>query len=88
MNVSPSRTRLAGRAVMHMLLSVLFSYAFYERYWKWRECIVEALSSCVTPGGENLIGGGVFWVVPASLFLLLFLRAAVRFMSASESGKQ
>ena len=63
---------------LHLLwtggLCLFFGYAFYERYWHWRDCIAEALSSCVTPDGGNLTEGGAMWSVPAAFFGLLVLR--------------
>jgi hypothetical protein len=50
------------------LFSVLFFWLFYIRYWKYRDCIGAAKSSCVTPEGDNLISAGVFWIVPAVVF--------------------
>jgi hypothetical protein len=55
-------------------LAGLFAYVFYIRYWQWRECIEAALSSCLTPDGDNLTQGGMMWAVPALGFLLVGLR--------------
>ena len=55
-----------------LFISFFFFYVFYVRYWKWRDCIEAAASSCITPEGDILIGGGTFWIVPAVVFLLLF----------------
>ena len=41
------------------------SYAFYTRFWAYRDCIAEAASSCVNPDGTNLIAGGAIWGVLA-----------------------
>jgi hypothetical protein len=49
----------------------LFGWLFYIRYWSYRDCIEAAQSSCVTPSGDNLIGGGAFWIIPAIAFALL-----------------
>lgn len=62
--------------------SALFFWLFYVRYWKHRDCIAAAKSSCVTPEGDNLIPAGAFWVVPAFLFLL-FALAALRTRSGA-----
>lgn len=58
-------------ALLCGLLAGVFAQPFYERYWKWRDCIREAVSSCVTPEGDTLIGGGAMWSVFAGLFLIL-----------------
>ena len=60
--------QLAG--IVYLGLSGLFGWLFYVRYWKWRECIAEALSSCITPDGTNLIEGGRFWALPAVIFAI------------------
>ena len=54
-----------------LFISSFFFYLFYVRYWKWRECIEAASSSCITPDGDILIGGGAVWIVPAIVFLLV-----------------
>ena len=43
------------------LLALFFAWLYYERYWKWRDCIEAAESSCVLPDGDNLTGGGMVW---------------------------
>jgi hypothetical protein len=65
--------------------SAFFGWAFYVRYWKWRKCIAESLSSCVTPEGDNLISGGAFWIVPAVLLAILGSIAMARW-ARSRSG--
>jgi hypothetical protein len=57
-----------------LALSAVSGWLFYFRYWKWRDCIREALSSCITPGGDNLTSGGMVW----GLFALAFAAAALR----------
>jgi hypothetical protein len=63
------------RIVPALLLALAagFSWLFYERYWKWRECIHEALSSCITPDGESLIAGGMVWALPAGVLTAVAL---------------
>jgi hypothetical protein len=66
------------RAGIYILLGVGFAYLFYVRYWKWRECIAQAMSSCITPDGTNLIGGGSFWAVPAIAFMVAGMRLLLK----------
>lgn len=73
---SASSFAIAGG--VHLALAGLFVWLFYERYWRWRECIDEALSSCVAPDGDNLTAGGLFWSLPATIFLLSALRNLYR----------
>ena len=47
-----------------------FGWLFHERYWRWRDCIEAAKSSCITPDGGNLTAGGAFWSVFAIGFLV------------------
>lgn len=54
------------------LLALFFAWLFYERYWKWRHCIAAVETSCLTPDGDNLTGGGMAW----GLFAFLFAAAA------------
>ncbi|RDJ24142.1 hypothetical protein DWF00_03390 [Bosea caraganae] len=66
-----------------LALAGFFLRLFYERYWSWRACIAEAESSCLTPDGNNLTGGGMVWSIPAAIFgliaLLRILRSIRRF---------
>src|SRR5262245_38361002 len=55
-------------AAINFTISAFFAWLFYARYWKWRDCIREAMSSCITPDGANLIGGGAMWALPAAGF--------------------
>lgn len=63
----------AMRFAMLASFAALFAWLFYVRYWKFRDCIDAAKSSCITSAGDNLIGGGMFWAVPAILFALFAL---------------
>jgi hypothetical protein len=64
--------------VAYAILAAGFGWLFYVRYWKWRDCIAEAQSSCVTPDGDNLIPGGMFWGPIAIVFALAAVRSALR----------
>jgi hypothetical protein len=55
------------------LLALFFVWLFYIRYWKYRDCIDAAESSCVLPDGDNLTNGGVVW----GFFSVLFALAAL-----------
>lgn len=68
--MSPQRVLVAGCLV----LSALSGWLFYARYWRWRDCIREAHSSCITPDGDNLTSGGMLW----GLFALILAAAALR----------
>ncbi len=61
------------RFAVLMAFAGLFGWLFYVRYFRHRDCIAAAKSSCVTPEGGNLVSGGAFWIVPAILFVLLAL---------------
>lgn len=61
-------------AAVYLALAGMFAWLFYVRYWKWRDCIAEAMSSCITPEGDNLIEGGQMWL----LFSLGFAVASIR----------
>ena len=49
--------------------------AFYIRYWAWRDCIAEAVSSCGIPESGAATHGGIFWAVPALFFTVLHARS-------------
>jgi hypothetical protein len=63
---------------LFILLTLFFVWLWYERYWKWRDCIAAAESSCVLPDGDNLTGGGMVWGVFAVLCALGVLLSLVR----------
>ncbi len=65
---------------IYFALSIFFSYAFYIRFWKWRDCIEQAKSSCITPDGDNVTSGGMFWAVFAVLFLVAGIRRLVKYV--------
>jgi hypothetical protein len=71
---TPRLRRPWVRIGAYLALSALCSTLFYVRYWQWRDCIAEALSSCITPDGANVIAGGQLWAAPALLFALAALR--------------
>ena len=61
------RQSAIGAAVC-FALSSFFAWAFHVRYWKWRDCIEVAESSCAEPGAGNAIEGGMIWAGHAILF--------------------
>ena len=66
---------------IYFSLSVFFGFSFYERYWKYSECIQAAKSSCVTEDGANLTSGGMFWAVPCFIFLVLGIHQSYKLLS-------
>jgi hypothetical protein len=68
------RTRIAA----YTILAAGFGWLFYVRYWKWRDCIQEALSSCVTPDGDNLIAAGMLWGLVALGWFAAVIYAALK----------
>lgn len=60
------------------LLAAGSAWLFYQRYWLYRDCIDAALSSCLTPEGDNLTSGGMFWGGFALVFALVSLATARR----------
>lgn len=59
-------------------LAAFFALAFYERYWKWRECIAVVESSCTEPAAGNATDGGRIWAVPSIAFLIWGIVLAAR----------
>ncbi len=72
--MSPQRVLIAGC----LALSALSGWLFYIRYWRWRDCIREAQSSCITPDGDNLTSGGMLWGLLALVLAAAALRLALR----------
>lgn len=50
--------------------AICFAWLFYFNYWRWRECIEQSLSSCVTPEG-NFTTAGMIWGYPCLPLLAL-----------------
>lgn len=44
--------RLVSGAAL-LLLALLFGFAFYDRYWRWRDCFNE-LGRCYDPVGQQV----------------------------------
>lgn len=63
------------RFAVLMSFAGLFLWLFYARYWKRQGCIG---AGCEAAGGNDLIGTGAAWIVPALLFLLLALATLKR----------
>ncbi len=55
------------KIIIFSLLSLLFVYISYVRYWKYSDCIEIAKSSCYTAEGDTLISGGIIWVHSTNL---------------------
>lgn len=58
---------------MCLLLSASFTYLYYIRYYKWRDCFGAELR-CYDPVHQQVLTtGGMIWAVPAVLFALVGL---------------
>jgi hypothetical protein len=66
------------RVVPCLSASFVCGYAFHTRFWKYRDCIAEAASSCVNPDGTNLIVGGSLWGVLAAGWFAAAIYQALR----------
>jgi hypothetical protein len=75
----PHRWWAAG-AILSLLLAIFFAWLFDVRFWKYRECIAAARSSCITDDGDNLIAGGAFWALPAMVFGLAAIGMLAAFL--------
>lgn len=81
---SLSTVMTALKCVAAFCLAVFFAYAFYVRYWKWRECIAVVESSCTEPGAGNATDGGRIWAVVSVAFLAWGISLAIRLLAARE----
>ena len=66
------------RVVSCLSAAFVCGYAFYTRFWTYRDCIAEAASSCVNPDGTNLIAGGALWGVLATGWFAAAIYQALR----------
>ena len=58
---------------------VLFAAAFYDRYWRWRDCFNE-LGRCYDPVSQDVYveQAGLVWGALAIIFLLTGLALVLR----------
>ncbi|WP_372372736.1 hypothetical protein ACDI13_03930 [Alcaligenes faecalis] len=68
---STSRLTSAIGLIMFSILAGLFWWLFYERYYRYKGCIETAASSCLSAQGDNLIGGGMVWALPAFILSVI-----------------
>ncbi len=59
------------KLLLCFLLAALFGFLFYQRYWKYAECIQQAISGCVSEQGLSLSSGGMVWIIPCIVFVVL-----------------
>ncbi|RBP37640.1 hypothetical protein DES53_11322 [Roseimicrobium gellanilyticum] len=76
--------KLSGKRIGHLVFAAIylgaagfFAYAFYDRFWKWRDELSQVSTSFTTPDGANVSSSGMIWILPAGIFAILgFLRIA------------
>jgi cell division protein FtsX len=78
METPPRNKRHLIIAMLYFGLAAFFSLSFYDRFWSWRHEIDEVKSSYLTPEGANVTSSGMFWAVPAILFLLAGVWRTIR----------
>ena len=61
-------------AVLSASGAILFAFAYYERYWRWRDCFNE-LGRCYDPESEQVFveQAGLVWGAFTIACLLVFL---------------
>ncbi|WP_431113290.1 hypothetical protein [Variovorax paradoxus] len=75
------------KMALRTVFAAFFGWTAWERYWKYEDCISQSLSSCITPEGANLTGGGVFWTLPALYFSLRVVITAARYFVRCRLGR-
>lgn len=82
MNIRPaSSLRSALLSILFAVAAGFFWWLFYERYYKYKDCIEASASSCITADGANLTSGGAIWSVIAlvlSGFTAYYLGVLIR----------
>jgi drug/metabolite transporter (DMT)-like permease len=73
------RAILAILACVSGALALVFAYAWYDRYWLWRDCFNE-LGRCYDPEGQQvyLEQAGLVWGLCTGISLLLLVLFARR----------
>ena len=73
-----ARPKHPVRIGIYGLLTAGFSWAFYERYWRHRDCFNE-LGRCYDPETQTVTTeSAAFWGVIAAVFAVMFLLQLVR----------
>jgi hypothetical protein len=70
--------RLSLRVAVSLLwlsFTALFAFAFYERFWIWRNCFNELGRCYDSEAGVMVEQAGAIWGIPTLIFALLFLRS-------------
>jgi hypothetical protein len=66
------RAAFAAMSFLFAAAAALFAFAWYDRYWLWRDCFNE-LGRCYDPVGEQVYveQAGLVWGMFAAISLLL-----------------
>jgi hypothetical protein len=75
-------------AANHFGIAGFFAYAFYDRFWRWRHEISEVSTSFTTPDGANVTSSGMFWILPAVVFLVLGGIRVARYVCSGRAQPQ
>jgi hypothetical protein len=76
-----------GFAVLWLAFTALFALAFYDRYWRWRDCFNE-LGRCYDPEhGVMVEQAGAIWGSLTLIFGLLSIRSLWGFLCSGRPGR-
>ncbi len=64
-------------AAISLAVTVIFTFAFYDRYWRHRNCFNDRGNCWVSEDGINYTTSGFVWGPLAILFATLFAIALV-----------
>jgi len=66
-------------------LTLVFSYVYYIRYFRFRDCTDGSLTNCTVEGVEIAASSGSIWAVPPVIFAML---AVDRMLKALRARKK
>ncbi len=64
-------------AVISFAFTIIFTFAFYDRYWRHRDCFNDRGNCWVSEDGINYTTSGFVWGPMAVIFAILFAIAVV-----------
>ena len=73
---------LTAKMLISLAATAFFTFAYYDRYWQWRDCFNEEGRCYDSVSGQVLLQqSGIVWggfTILSAIFLLLSLRSVLR----------
>ncbi len=66
-------------------LTLVFSYIYYIRYFRFRDCIDATLANCTVEGVEIAASSGSIWAVPPVIFAMMAVDRMLKALRARKN---